>query len=563
MGQDEVATVRTLIGHREALGALIAEHRGRVVDAPGDNLLAEFASALDAVRCAAQCQHTLRTRNAELPPNRKMEFRIGVHLGDLMVEGGRLYGDGVNIAARLEGVAEPGGICISGAVHDQVRNKLADACEDLGEQSLKNIDHPVRVFRVRADGAAPTEADMELSVPGFAGRPAIAVLPFDNMSGDPEQEYLADGIAEDLLTRLSLWRHFPVIARNSSFVYKGQAVDVKRVSRELGVRYVLEGSVRRAGPRVRVSAQLIDASSGHHVWAERYDRDLDDVFALQDEITEAIVSSLHPELLQFESDRAVYREPSSLDAWESAHRGWGFWHHLNQKGNVEARRLLERAVELDPHFSWAYAALAHVHYVDLFFQWSESPERSMIEMFDAAQRSVKLDEKDAFGQLALGVAYSLTPEQDKMMAAAHRALQLNPSLPLAYEVVGAALIITGKPDEGIATVEKGIRLSPNDPLMFDFLMCIALGHFAAGRYQDSVDWAQRSIERRSDYPPATSTLAAALARLGRLDEARRAFQEATRDRPLSKEIAELTLSSATPELRENFIDALRLAGMED
>ena len=343
MADDESATIRTLGDYREEIAVLIRQHRGRVVDTAGDSLLAEFPTATDAVSCAVEIQGVLKVRNAAVLQDRRMEFRVGVHLGEVRVEGDRIYGDGVNIAARLEALAEPGGICISRTVHDQVESKLDLRCKDLGEQSLKNIPKPVPVFRVRI-GAEPGAAKAEprprsrvlvvagvllvlvagswalwnlagdrstspeaaiseerltaeeLSVPGFSGAPAIAVLPFDNLSGDPEQEYFADGMAEDLITRISAWRWFPVIARNSSFVYKGQAVDVKQVSRELGVRYVVEGSVRKGGDRVRISAQLIDATTGHHVWAETYDRELRDIFAVQDEITDSIVMAIRPEL---------------------------------------------------------------------------------------------------------------------------------------------------------------------------------------------------------------------------------------------------------------------------
>ncbi|MBW1686872.1 MAG: adenylate/guanylate cyclase domain-containing protein, partial [Deltaproteobacteria bacterium] len=361
MAEDEVATVRTLEAYREEMAALVRQHHGRVVDSPGDNLLAEFPSATEAVGCAVELQRVFEARNRARPAERRMAFRMGVHLGEVMAEGERIYGDGVNIAARLEGLAEPGGICISGAVHEQVESKLEAGFQDLGQQSLKNIPKPVRAFRVdtgseagtpqsvprsgrrallaagvllllvvaglqvwrleRGRSGAPEAAapeaplsDEELTVPGFSGAPAIAVLAFDNLSGDPEQEYFADGIAEDLITRLSGWRWFPVIARNSSFTYKGQAVDVKQVSRELGVRYLVEGSVRKWGDRVRISAQLIDATSGHHLWAETYDRELRDIFALQDEITLAVVSAIRPELHRAERGRTLRKRPQNLDA---------------------------------------------------------------------------------------------------------------------------------------------------------------------------------------------------------------------------------------------------------
>jgi adenylate cyclase len=314
MAEDEEETVRRLGAYRVEITNLVGDHRGRVVDFTGDNFLAEFPTATDAVEAAAEIQRVLKARNAAVPAGRAMEFRIGVHLGEVRVEGERIYGDGVNIAARLEGLGSPGGICISDVVLKQVESRLDLSYEDLGEQSVKNIPKPIRTYRIQVKpegGAADARLPGmdELTVPGFSGAPAIAVLPFDNLSGDPEQEYFADGIAEDLITRLSTWMDFPVIARNSSFTYKGRSVDVKQVSRELGVRYVVEGSVRRAGDRVRISAQLIDATTGAHIWAERYDRDLEDIFALQDEITEAIVGAMNPALIKSEMARAARKDP--------------------------------------------------------------------------------------------------------------------------------------------------------------------------------------------------------------------------------------------------------------
>jgi adenylate cyclase len=347
MAEDEEGTIRTLSKYRDEVGILVPSHRGRLVDFTGDEFLAEFPSALEAVRCAAEIQRVIRAQSADRPSERRMEFRIGVHLGDIRVEGERIYGDGVNLAARLRALAEPGGICISGTVHEQVEGKLDLGYEDLGEQQVKNIPRPVRVYRIRFEeetrpSDVPVPGMEELTVPGFGSAPAIAVLPFDNLSGDPEQEYFADGIAEDLITRLSAARRLPVIARNSSFVYKGEPVDVKKVSRELGVRYVVEGSVRRAGDRVRISAQLIDAASGAHVWAETYDRELRDIFAVQDEITESIVGSIHPALATAEMARAVRTKPRDLDAYDHGTRG--FWHlsRLTKDDSARARLLFKR-----------------------------------------------------------------------------------------------------------------------------------------------------------------------------------------------------------------------------
>ncbi len=444
MAQDEAATVKTLNAYRDAMSGLVRQHGGRVIDAVGDNLLADFPSVVDAVASAVDIQRELAGRNAELPPERRMPFRIGINLGDVMVEGDRIIGDGVNVAARVEGLAEPGGIAISGTTFDHVGGKLALEFEDLGEQTVKNIPKRVRVYRVvaksrDATAAAGDEALVgaaELTVPGFSGRPAIAVLPFDNLSGDPEQEYFADGIAEDLITRLSSWRWFPVIARNSSFSYKGKSVDVRQVSRELGVRYVVEGSVRKAGNRVRVSAQLIDATTGHHLWAERYDRELEGIFELQDEITETIVVSLEPAMDKVERERALRQDPRNLQAWDCVQRGWWHMFQFAKDDNLKARSYFLKASELDPHFSSPFSGLALSHYLDVTYQWSESPAQSLASIYQAAEKAVSLDDNDAIAHYARGLACWTMGEYEQGIVEAERGIALNPSYAHSYSGQG-------------------------------------------------------------------------------------------------------------------------------
>ncbi len=355
MGEDEVATIRTLTAYRELIISLIREHKGRVVDTPGDNLLAEFASVVDAVTCAVEVQRDLGERNAELPDQRKMEFRIGINLGDVVVEGERIYGDGVNIAARVEGLADGGGICISGTVYEHVKNKLVLGYESLGEHTVKNIAEPVRVYRINLEkpGAKPLD---------LPTKPSIAVLPFKNLSGDPEQEYFSDGITEDIITALSRIRQFFVISRNSTFSYKVTSPDVRRVAKELGASYILEGSVRKAAGRVRISAQLIEGTTGNHVWAERYDRDLEDVFAVQDEITQTVVSAIEPELLKSELHRARIKPPEDLHAQDCYYRGMWHINRRTKEDDTEARRLFERATELDPTFGPAYVGIVGIYF---------------------------------------------------------------------------------------------------------------------------------------------------------------------------------------------------------
>jgi adenylate cyclase len=571
MAEDEQGTIRTLGTYREEIGVLVRDHRGRVVDFAGDNFLAEFPTALEAVQAAVEVQRVLGVRNAELPADRRMEFRMGLHLGDVAVEGDRIYGDGVNIAARLEGLAEPGGICVSGEVHGQVRQKLQLGYEDLGEQELKGVSQLVRVYRVQLQSEAPSVVqDLpgmdELTVPGFSGRPAIAVLAFDNLSGDPEQEYFADGISEDLITRLSAWKEFPVIARNSSFAYKGRPVDVKTVSRELGVRYVVEGSVRRAGSRVRISAQLIDATTGAHIWARRYDRELEDVFQVQDEITDEIARSMHPELSRSEQERVVRVDPQNLDAWECTQRATWHWGRRTKEDNERARWFCNRAIELDPFLVNAFYGLAWTHYLDYAYQWTDSPFETIRKLEEAARRCVALDDASALGKLALGLAYRFTTHPEKALASLERSIQLNPSLADGYIYLGVMLADRGQPDPALEMLERGMRLSPQDPSMSRFFHCIALAHFVAERYEEALQWDQRSIQQGPSLLFAHLLMAATHAHLGQLDEARSALVEVQRVSPgysLSGLRLFFSAVDSDPEFSSRFEGGLRKAGLPE
>ena len=411
MEADEEATLATLNLYREVIDGLVADHRGRIFGSAGDSVVAEFASPVEAVRCAARIQHKLEEHNAELPDNRQMRFRIGINLGDVMAEGENLLGDGVNIASRLEGLADAGGICISRTVHDQVKNKEELGYEYLGEQEVKNIAEPIPAYRVIMETravATPHVASMD----AMLERPAIAVLPFANMSGDPGQEYFSDGLTEDIITALALWRSFPVIARNSSFVYKGKAMDVKRIGRELGAQYVLEGSVRKSGNRLRITAQLIDAANGHHVWVEKFDRDLEDVFALQDEIAERITATLERALGKAELTRSKAKQPGNLDAWDYYLRGRSYLDEITKDGTAKAREMFERAIELDPGYADAFADLAWTHSRDLLLECTDDWEGSIAQVYEAARRAVALDNASSRAHHLLSTAYIWRNEHD-------------------------------------------------------------------------------------------------------------------------------------------------------
>jgi adenylate cyclase len=410
MGADEEGTHERLQAHlRELVNPKIEEHRGRIVKNTGDGLLAEFPSIVDAVRCAVEIQRGMAERNAETLEDKRIAFRIGVNLGDVIAEAGDIFGDGVNVAARLEALAEPGGICVSRVVRDQVRDRLDYTFEDMGEQQVKNIARPVRVYRIPISENTPAKSPLPLS-----DKSSIAVLPFANMSGDLDQEYFADGITEDIITMLAGWRAFPVIARNSTFAYKGKAIDIKTVGRELGARYVLEGSVGKAGRRVRVTAQLIEADTGHHLNADRYDRDLTDLFEVQDDISTAIVGAIEPELLRSERDRVASRPQRSEDAYDLYQRG--LWHHYrhSKADNIDAQACFRHALAIDAQYEQAIASLAIVVCNAAYLGWAEHPERNYVEAYELAQRAVGLDARDPGAHFALGLICMWTSRFDRV-----------------------------------------------------------------------------------------------------------------------------------------------------
>ncbi|MCH8924610.1 MAG: hypothetical protein IH924_00565 [Proteobacteria bacterium] len=530
MGADEVGTLAALKAHRaELIDPTIAEHNGRIVKLMGDGTLVEFTSVVEAVACAVAIQRGMAERNAPMAQDRRIVLRIGINLGDVIVEGEDIYGDGVNVAARLEGLAEPGGIYVSGEVYRQVRNKLDLGFEDLGEREVKNIAEPVRVYRLEV-GATQAAEPAEARGGAMMARPAVAVLPFTNMSGDPEQEYFSDGLAEDLITALASWRSFPVIARNSTFTYKNRAVDVKQVARDLGARYVVEGSVRKSGNRVRISAQFIDGETGHHVWAEKYDRQLDDIFVLQDEISQRITATIVPALGQAELKRSAAKRPADLTAWDYYLRGMAFIHEFTKAGNAEARRMFERAMEFDPDYSEAYTGLSLSHHRDVLLQCSEDREGSIAKCLHAARRAVALDGASSAAHQVLSTAHMWRNEQELALAEARLAVELNPNDALTLHALGNKSDLAGDP-EGIPRMIRAQQLNPQDSERHAHLSFLARAYVNAHQYERALETARLAIQRRPDYPHAHYILAIALGHLGEAQRAQEELEECERLHP--------------------------------
>jgi TolB-like protein len=562
MGADEEGTLAQLKAHRKALvDPKISEHRGRIVKTTGDGMLVEFASVVDALRCAVEVQRGMAERNAEVPQEKRIEFRVGINVGDIIIDGGDIFGDGVNVAARLEGLAEPGGICVSARVQEDTRGRFDVAFEDAGEQQLKNIERPVRAYRVRPSGAA---ASSRPALP-LPDKPSIAVLPFQNMSVDPEQDYFADGMVEDIITALSRFRNLFVIARNSSFTYKGRPVDVKQVGRELGVRYVLEGSVRKSANRVRITGQLIDTSTGAHLWADRFDGALEDIFDLQDRVTASVVSAVAPKLERAEIERAKRKPTESLDAYDYYLRGVASAIPYTREGDNEALRLFYRAIELDPGFAVAYGWAAWIFVNRKSNGWMTDRALEIAEAVRLGRRAVELGDDDAaalcWGGFVLGyLAYEL----DDGIAYLDRALLLNSNLAAAWYVSAWLRIYSGEPEDAIERLVRAIRLSPLDPLIFRMHAGIAYAHFFAGRYDEASSWAEKAVRARPSWLTGVRGAAASHALAGRLDEARKHM---ARMREVDPALCISNLKDLLPLRRvEDFAkwaEALRKAGLPE
>src|SRR5208282_2595999 len=485
-GADEENTLERLRAlRRELLDPVIEQHRGRVVKRIGDGILVEFASVVDSVRCAVALQQGMAVRNAGVAPDRCIVFRIGINLGDIVVEeDGDLMGDAVNIAARLEGIADPGGIMLSEDAWRQALGKITIEFADLGERELKNIALPVHVYSASPEGLSSSDAPIASRpvYPPLPDRPSIAVLPFLNMGGQPEQEYLADAITEDLLTALSRWRWFFVIARNSSFAYKNRAVDVKQIGRELGVRYLLEGSVRQGGTRVRITGQLIDVSTAAHIWADNFDRELADIFALQDEITENVVSAIEPAMLHSEGVRIVRKNPKDLSAFDCFQRGMWHFNAMSQTSYQEALSLFRQCIARDPELSLGYIGLARTLYNGVTYGWTSEPRRDLVEAQGAARTAITLDPHDAYGHFALSGASLYLGLHEESLDEAERAIALNPNFAFAHFRLGQVLMYLGRPADAVAPIERSMRHSPFDPQLGAMRTQLALVHYHAGNY---------------------------------------------------------------------------------
>jgi len=552
-----ISTLRNLM----VIDPTIAAHRGRLVKTTGDGFLVEFASVVAALRCAVEVQPEITGRDDNGPGDPRIEFRIGIHQGDIVVEDGDIFGDGVNVAARLEALAEPGGICVSARVQEDTAGRLALSLADLGEQTLKNIARPIRVYRVEMHkGAAPAD-QYPLPLPD---KPSIAVLPFQNMSGDPEQEVFADGMVEDITTALSKLRWFFVIARNSSFAYKGRAVDEKQVGRELGVRYVLKGSVRKAGNRLRITAQLVEAETGNHVWAERYDRDIGDIFAVQDEITERVVAAIEPELYAAEQVRSQSKPPESLDAWECVIRALSCIGQGTRDENTEAEALCRRAISIAPGYGKAHSLLAWALLRRSL--WSGDFQTVVPEVGAETQTALALDDRDTWAYFAAGMLQARLRRRDEAARSLRRALELNPNFALAHAFLATTASNQGAHQEAIDSAEHALRLSPHDrPVGVYASMAMANVHFAAGRYSECVTWARNLIGKSPGYLAGHIFLTAALALEGDVTAAAEARDTLVRVRP-EFSLAWMTENLPVPitgEMAERQREGLRRAGVPE
>jgi adenylate cyclase len=564
MGSDEEGTLAALKSHRrELIDPLITQHQGRIVKTTGDGMLIEFASVVDAVRCAVVVQQGMEDRNANIPEGRQIRFRIGINLGDIIIDEGDIFGDGVNVAARLEALAEPGEICVSASVREQVGEKLPIGFADRGDHGVKNITRPVHVYRIdkRGEVRTTTENDPAMGLLSLPDRPSIAVLPFQNMSGDAEQEYFVDGVVEDIITGLSRIKWLFVIARNSSFAYKGKSPDIRQVGRELGVRYVLEGSLRKLGPRVRITAQLIDASSAAHVWAERYDRAIDDIFELQDEITANVVGAIEPSLRQAEIERAKRKRPDSLDAYDLYLRAMPLAATAMPEDADKALQLLERAVALDPEYAVAHALIAWCHEQRYLRGGLHAETRAAASLHARAAIAAGIDDAPALAMAGFTIGI-VEHDYETAIDAIDRSLALSPSSALALGFSSIIRAWKGDDATSIRHAQTGIRLSPYDPLIYLPYVGLTYAYYFTGRFDDALTAAGRASQANPRFSVPCVFQTAALASLGRLTEAAASARRLLELEP-SFRIGLISSYSSNKERLSTLADALRRAGLPE
>ena len=563
MGADEVGTLNALKAHRrEVIDPAIAAHNGRIVKTTGDGMLVEFASAVDAVTCAMAVQDQMVERNGSFSP--RITFRIGINIGDIIIDGDDIFGDGVNVAARVENECEPGGVCLSGSAFEQVRGKTGFAFDDLGERSLKNIDRPVRLYAARTASSVTVKAPAETAKPlALPDRPSIAVLPFQNMSGDPEQDYFADGMVEDIITALSRFKSLFVIARNSSFTYKGKAVDIKQVGRELGVRYVLEGSVRKAGGRVRITGQLIEAATGAHIWADRIDGALEDVFELQDEVTQRVVGAIEPSITQAEINRAQEKATSNLDAYDLYLKALAVHYSQTPADIEEALRLIDRAIEIDPNYSWAKAFAAYIHAFKVTQGWVKRTDQETGRKLAREAIVLSRDDPNTLGYAGHALAI-LACEYDVPISCMDRALQLNPNSANLFMRSGFMRLWVSDPDHAIDHFMRSMRLSPLDPQLGYHHAGLAGAHVMKREFEKALEYARRAAGEMPRWIAPWTNIAIAAANLGKQQEAQAAVKQLL---TLSPGFT-LALRTANSLFRDKsvediFVEGLRAAGVPE
>ncbi|WP_170761427.1 adenylate/guanylate cyclase domain-containing protein [Ruegeria lacuscaerulensis] len=564
MGQDEAGTLERLSAVRsKVIQPLIAQHHGRIFKLVGDGLLAEFASVVDAITCAIEWQRTLIQGRVTSDGKKPLSFRIGLNLGDVIVDGDDLLGEGVNIAARLEAQAEPDCICLSEDAYRQVAGKVEAEFEDLGNLELKNVDQPVRAYQIALSGAVQP-AGVTPTPSSSLKKPTVAVLPFHNLSGENDQEYFADGVSEDIISALSRNRWLMVIARNSSFAYKGETIDVKKISSQLGVRYVLDGSVRKGGNRIRIAAQLIDAASEKQIWAERYDRVLEDIFAVQDEVTGAIVAAIAPELDKAEQQRATSKKSGNLNAWDVYQRGMWHLYKRTKEDLTEARKHFEAALSQDPCLSLACSGLVDAYYYEVVLGLTDTPAENCERALRTARMAVELDPDDAAAHCAMGKARIVSREHENAIPDLKLAIELNPSLAWAHYGLGAAAVFLGNADDAIPHLEGAIRLSPRDQHMGSYMVRLAEAYLLKHDYPLAIEWGRKALQQQGFQWSRYAVILAGLGYSGRTEEAARVFGECLIHRPdfSVSMVRRCHLYTHAPAL-EHYLDGLRKAGLPE